>query len=172
LTPLILSVLIAHTLSATPPDLTSPDPSPLAVHADLFASDLQPLNLKLTAGTRSFYGMLQVGAGRGQQFVAGTGLGVHLGEKLWSDVDATCSIVQALTGAQETDLVMQLRLSLGVQVHPSVSFFLGPTLNAEVSFAPNAIIRGSALAPLVLLAPPSGGGGWQFWAGLHAGVRL
>jgi len=169
--PLILAVVLCASPALADPT-TEATASPLALHVDLFGSDVQPLNLKLTGGTRTFYGLLQVGAGRGEQFVAGTGLGVHVGEKLWADIDATCSIIQALTGAQETDLLMQLRGTIGVQPFPWLSFFLGPTLNTQLSFAPNPIIRGSALAPLMVLAPPEGGGGWQFWAGLHAGIRL
>ena len=155
-------------LAATAPEDAT---SPLALHADLFASDVQPVNLKLTGGTRWAYLMLQAGAGRAGQFVAGAGLGVHGGERLWADVDATCSIIQALTGAQETDLLMQLRLSIGVQVHPNLAFFLGPTLNSALIRAERDHSR-SALAPLAVLAPAEGGGGWQFWAGLHAGIRL
>lgn len=145
---------------------------PLGLHVDLFANDLQPANLALAAGTRRFHAFITAGLGRAEQFIAGGGLGVHFGRWLWVDLDLSCLMVQALTGTQPTDVVVQVRGSVGIQVTPHVAFFLGPSYNAEVSFAPNAVMQGSALRPLLLLAPPSGGGGWQFWTGLQGGVRI
>lgn len=163
----LLAALLAPSAHAAEPSL-----SPLELHADLYATDLQPLNLEISGGTHLLRAVLFAGAGRARQFVAGTGVGVHLGHRLWLDMGATCGIVQALTGTQPTDLLWQLRASLGVELHPGISFFLGPAADVELSFAPNPILRGSALAPVVLLAPPEGGGGWQFWGGLQAGIRL
>lgn len=166
----IMALLVAARVRAEPTAAAAENP--LALHASLYATDLQPLNLELMGGTPMLHALLMVGTGRAKQFVAGTGLGAHFGGDLWMDIDATCSIIQALTGIQETDLLMQLRASIGVQILPKLAFFMGPSLSAEVTFLPNAMLHGSVLAPVVLLAPPEGGGGWQFWMGLQAGVRF
>jgi len=169
--PIALAALVVASAARaeSPIERALPD---LEVHANVFATDIQPVNLEIMAGTKLLHLFLNVGAGRSSAFIAGGGLGVHLGDRLWFDADASCSIYQALTGLQETDLIMGLRGSVGVQLHPRVSVFMGPAAYTELSFAPNQILHASALAPVVLLAPPTGGGGWQFWAGLQAGVRF
>lgn len=144
----------------------------LEVHANFYATDIQPVNMEIMGGTKLVHLFLNVGGGRASAFTAGSGLGLHLGDRLWVDADASCSIFQSLIGLQETDLIIGLRGSIGVEILPRVSVFMGPALYTELSFAPNQILHASALAPLLVLAPPSGGGGWQFWAGLQAGVRL
>jgi hypothetical protein len=168
-------IALAAALAATvaraesPLERALPD---LEVHASVYANDIQPVNLEIMGGTKLVHLFLNVGAGRASAFTAGSGLGLHLGDRLWVEADASCSIFQALTGLQETDLIIGLRGSVGVQLHPRVSVFMGPALYTEVSFAPNQMLRASALAPLLVLAPPQGGGGWQFWAGLQAGIRI
>lgn len=167
---MLLGIALASMLAAAP-EAAGGD-SRLKLHAQVFSSDVQPINVAILGGKQWWFALLQVGLGRDRQFIAGTGFGAHYGGDLWFEATGTVSILQTLKGIQETDLQMGLGGSVGVQLFPRVAIFMGPDLYTQVSFLPNTPLRGSYLNPVWTSFPASGGGGWQFWGGLHAGLRI
>lgn len=156
---------------------------PFLVRLELSASDVQPVNVSAVFGFQHLYVRATLGTGRGSQYVGGLSVGWRFSGMPQLEIDGGVLLVQALTKEArgtgpwslvdyETDLLSQLRFAANFPVNEHFSAFAGVTANYQVSFGPNVVLPGSYLPPLILLAPPTGGGGHQLWLGGVAGARF
>lgn len=142
------------------------------LHPELFASDLEPANLAIKLGSRRVYSTLFAGTGRSRTFLAGFGLGVHLGpEPWWVDLDLAGSSLHTYEQPLRFSNVLgQIRAVAGVQLGSKLAIFAGPTLNGLVTFGTSTPDRASYL-PVVREFSGSKAT-VQLWPGAVVGLRL
>ncbi|HLL55006.1 MAG TPA: caspase family protein [Myxococcaceae bacterium] len=141
-------------------------------HPELYATDLEPVNLALKFGSRRTYTTIFAGTGRQRTLHYGLGLGLHLGpEPWWVDVDLTGSSVIPYEALFSSNNVLgQLRVVGGVQLGSRFAIYAGPTANVMVSFNREDPLRFSYLP--VLREWRSSRVAVGLWPGAVVGIRL
>ncbi|MBU8900611.1 caspase family protein [Corallococcus sp. M34] len=142
-------------------------------HVEVFGSDINPGNVALKAGSRTFYSTLVAGMGdmpgQKRHWTIGLGLGAHLSlsERLFADVDVISHNVFGLEeGWDSNRLLHQARLMGGWQITPHLALIGGPTFNVLHSTS------GQTVGHISRLASDAGTRKVVLWPGAQLGLRI
>jgi len=118
---------------------------------ELWTSDIATVAAGVKLGARRTYSVLTIG-GDDERLLAGAGLGVHTPrDRYYLDVDAIAYEVfdHSLNGSPE-DLVTQLRLVLGWNLHRDFALFAGATMSVSAAWGGRQITELSRLSGMTI----------------------
>ncbi|MBJ6763881.1 caspase family protein [Myxococcaceae bacterium JPH2] len=142
-------------------------------HLEVFGSDINPGNVSLKLGSRTFYTTLVAGIGdmpgQKRHWTLGLGLGAHLPltDRLFADVDVISHNVFGLEeGWDSNRLLHQARLIGGWQLTSHLALIGGPTFNVLHATS------GQTVGHISRLASEAGTRKVVLWPGVQLGLRI
>ncbi|BDS10350.1 STN domain-containing protein [Aureispira anguillae] len=148
---------------------------------ELSGSEAMYINIGAKFGPRHYYHIIQGGwrinSDNTYSWSLGLGVGTlfDLSENIHLNIELVCSHVnEAVFWLTKLNLLNQFKLTMDVKLTEKVSFFWGPTFNAQVSnlYDTNKQVYGSSIMPYTLFDQTNKGTNLKMWIGGVIGLRF